>query len=250
MEEKKVKELFIEKLIDFVSRVKINSFKIIEENEEDVIVDIRNIKHYTKDILLDKNIIVSTKVIKIFNKENIENKKEIIDYINRECSNEDKSKYKYNTTIANGKQFFFNISNHARLQFVKRYFLFKREFGSCVKLFQDVELLKVINSTIQDIKKTGNIKDIEKIDQIILSLISKSSHLNDKNMGRSSDVVKFKNRDKKHPPSTRFHIHPFLFILDSDSGIITTTELYSSSFQLKFINDTVKNLKNSELKTI
>lgn len=240
-----IKRDFLKYLIEYTNNLKIKSFQIQEEDKI-TLVDFKNIKEYSIDSLMDKKILLANKYSKIFLKDNIKNKKEIIDYIASYCHEEDLTKYNYKIK-SNDKYFYFNISNHAKYQFLKRYILFLNEYGDEVKYFKDFKIRNKIFHYIEKLKiKSEEVMTDKELDLIIVELMTGSKHLNSSNMGRKRDIKMFNNRDKQYNPTTRFNSHPFLFILDNDNKIIATVELYSSSFPIKHINDKIKNITDKQ----
>lgn len=243
IDDDKIKYDFIQNLIALTKAMKIKSFQILK-NDEKILIDFQNIKDFI-DILYDVKILLAKKNMKLFDNESIKN------YIIHNCTEEDPTIYD-NKVLVNGKIVYFNIMNHAKIQFVKRYIMFLHEYKNEVKLFKNKDINSLIIKLASFIKYNNypKISRSKELDEIIIDLISNSTNLNENNMGRHRDIRKFKARDQIHNQTSRFFIHPFLFILDNVEKKLVTTELYSSSFNVKIINDKVKHLSNDDFMKI
>lgn len=245
LDSEQIKIEFINILIKLTKDIKINSFQIENDEGGKEIIDYKNIKEYF-GILEKRKLFLSKKYIKLFEKE------EIKDYIIHNCHEDDITKYKHKIIMNNDNIYYFNIMNHAKIQFVKRYILFMNEYYNEVKIFKNKDINKVIIKLGGRIKYNDYLSIIEskELEDIMIDFIKESLPLNENRMGRHRDKRKFKSRDEIYNQTSRFLSHPFLFIFDNVEKKLVTTELYSSSFNTKILNDKIKHLNNSEFDKI
>lgn len=238
---KDIQTLFLGNLKDLTKSMKIKTFHLVD-GDTNILVDYKNIDEYSIDSLKEYKILLANKYSKVFLKSNIDSKEQIVEYIAKNCNEFNLTKHKFKIK-SNDKFFYFDISDHAKFQFLKRYILFLNEYGDEVKIFKDVEKRNLIFNYIEQLKnkKTEVLNSIA-FEELIIELMEDSKHLNNSNMGRKRDIKMFNRRDQKHNSTTRFHSHPFLFILDNNENLLITVELYSASFPVRFLNDKIKKL--------
>lgn len=207
------------------------SNKIKSININNKIMDFRSIKKYTYNPK-DK-IILSKKYLnlKLFTFE--ECKLIYENFINTEHK-------KNKICIKKGKIFDFNISKHAREQFVKRFILLIKHKDCHFNLSN--ELLNIGHNNLKRFismyknNTINNEENIKFIDNLIINIIKNSELISFKNINHPIDKSKFRQRiNKRNVDTFLFFNSPFLFIF-TNNNLIVTIELYSQSYYYRDLN--------------
>jgi len=135
------------------------------------------------------------------------------------------------------KFFSCTLSNHAVIQFLKRFsYIYiindKFEFGKHYE-----EIYKDYFNKVNDILINKDWKDV-KSNPVVLDLLyvvmKDIEYHNITSTGRPRDLRAFKERETQHKSTNRYFSHPFLFIVEDN--VMRTVELYSSSLDCRHIN--------------
>ena len=219
----------IKEVINLTYSGKIKSFHI-----DETLVDLRGVKSLVPEELLDKKLMISNKYIPLLC-ENFE-----IQTVVQHLCNDAKD---VTVLTSEGKFLNLSVTNHSNQQLLKRFIYIylvnadKFEFGirmnEIFTKYFDYCITLILNNEIKSIKK-----DDTQLINLTKELLRMSRAFTSKNTGRHKDQWNLNVRESIHDVTTRYFVHPFLFIVED--GHLKTVELYSSSVDMynynKFTN--------------
>ena len=145
---------------------------------------------------------------------------------------------KDNVIVSNEKLFDFNISYHAKYQFLKR-FVYVYHYPVLREVVGDKMngiFEKKWDGVLQRVLKYGEGMAIvdEFVDSLIIKFIKDSKGLTDDQIGRRRDRRAFDSRSLKYKTTSQLSCHPFLFIFQDN--VLMTVELYSRAIDCRRAN--------------
>lgn len=208
------------RIIELIYENKIKSVHV-----EGILVNKSNIDEYRLKLLY-KPIQLSKKYLELFIKTNA------VDYVYRTFIKDPKQ---YVVIIGDSKIIDFDLSPHAKKQFVRRLlYVTTDEFVSFVLNHSVMEAFEENKDIWLNILKR-NIYDELIIAETMIDIIKTSSVLQPKSINRPRDKREIAKRQEKHDGITnRFVSHPFLFIIHDN--VLRTVELYSATADVRTAN--------------